>query len=619
MWSGIGAQPFVNYPEIRQGPSVPYKNEDQTIPVFRGTPLVIGASLISNVGFVQSYFWRNAGFDVVRRIPGLDQFTARYDPTVIPVHNSATVATTDFPAPTARRTNDNGYYTSADYRALYTSGELTPTAVVDAILPVVRRDTIPSGKHSAAFLECAVEKVRAAAEASTQRYKHGQPLGPLDGIPVTVKDEVHMEGYRRTLGTKMDFTGDFAGSTSWCVKKWEEAGAIVIAKSTMHELGLDTTNNNPNHGTPKNPHNPDYYTGGSSGGSGYAVGAGIVPIALGADGGGSIRIPSSYCGVWGLKTSHSRVSGFPTVGLATTVGVLGPIASSIDDLALAYRIMAIPASASDDSKSSSFPHPLTELNSAAPESRPKNKTIGIMRDWLDRAEPAVRIIFDRALEYYRTQKNYTIVDIRIPYIPEGARAHVMTIMAEIASGLSPSQIHKLTAPNKVLVSLGMHQISSQDFLAAQRVRGLLMSHLAYLFQEYPGLLVFTPTSPLPGWKIAGGDADLARGVSDGKRSVRNMEYVWLANFTGCPAISCPAGYAEDNGHRVPIGVMAMGEWGSEEDLIAFARDGEGILDLTDNRGPVTEASRQTTELTIPRGVNALWEDIVRNAKSASSS
>jgi Asp-tRNA(Asn)/Glu-tRNA(Gln) amidotransferase A subunit family amidase len=385
------------------------------------------------------------------------------------------------------------------------------------------------------------------------------------------------------------------------------------------ELPADTTNNNPNFGTPKNPHNPNYYTGGSSGGSAYAVGAGIVPIALGADGGGSIRIPSSFCGVWGLKPSHSRVSGFPTAGLATTVGVLGPIASSIDDLALAYRIMATPASVSDDSKSSSFPHPLIELNSVPPDSRPKNKTIGIMRDWLDRAEPAVRAVFDRALDYYRTQKNYTVVDITIPYIPEGARAHVLTIMAEIASGLSPSQIHKLTAPNKVLVSMGMHQISSQEFLSAQRVRGLLMSHLGYLFQKYPGLLIFTPTSPIPGWKISGGDADLVRGVSDGKLSVRNMEYVWLANFTGCPAINCPAGYAEDNGHRVPIGIMAMGEWGSEEDLIAFARDGEDILDLPENRGPATESGEQTNGLTIPRGVDSLWEDVVGNAKAASNS
>ncbi|KAL3469659.1 amidase signature domain-containing protein [Aspergillus californicus] len=622
MASGNGGS-FINYPEIREGPSVPYKNEDQVIPVFRGTPLVIGASLISNIGFIQSYFWRDAGFGVIRQIPNLDQYPPHYDPTVTPVYSEQVTSNAEaLPVPTARRKGDTGYYTSADYHALYKSGELSPTAVVDTILPVVRRDTKPPGKHSVAFLECVVEKVRAAAAASTQRYKDGKPLGPLDGIPVTVKDELHMEGYRRTLGTTMDFTGESAGSTSWCVKKWEEAGAVVIAKSTMHELGLDTTNNNPNFGTPKNPHNPDYYCGGSSGGSGYAVGAGIVPIALGADGGGSIRIPSSFCGVWGLKPSHSRVSGYPTVGLAATVGVLGPIAASIDDLALAYRVMATPGIPSEDPKSASFPNPLSELSLAPAESRPLNKTIGIMPDWLDRAEPPVRSVFNKALDYYRSQ-NYKVIDVSIPYLPEGARAHVLTIMAEIASGLSPSQIKHLTAPNKVLVSMGMNQISSQDFLAAQRLRGLLMSHLAHLFKQHPGLLIFTPTTPIPGWKIAGGDADLVHGVSDGKSSVRNMEYVWLANFTGCPAINCPAGYVNDtNGHRVPIGVMAMGEWGCEEDLIAFAKDGEGLLDLEAKNGTAGTQSNEgglNGGLTIPRGKNSVWEDVVVNAKGVASS
>ncbi|KKK26912.1 hypothetical protein ARAM_003749 [Aspergillus rambellii] len=598
-----GEPPFIYYPEIRQGPPVPYRNEDQSIPAFRGTPLVIGAALIHSVGFVQSYFWRNAGFGIIRDIPDLDQYSARYDPTVIPVQSaeSGLTAGASLPAPTARRRGDAGYYTSADYHALYKSGELTPTAVVESLIPLLRRDTQPTGKHSIAFLDCQIERARAAAAASTERYKNGQPLGPMDGIPVAVKDEVHMEGYRRTLGTKMDFTGSVTG-TSWCVKKWEEAGAIIVGKTTMHELGLDTTNNNPNYGTPRNPHSPNYYCGGSSGGSGYAVSSGLVPIALGADGGGSIRIPSSFCGVWGLKPSHGRVSGSPTVSLASTVGVYGPIASNIDDLALAYRIMATPAPTAEDPQSALFPSPLSTLALHHPR-KGQDKTIGIVRDWIDRAEPAVRSVFDRALAYYRQ------------------RAHVLTIMAEIASGLSPRQIRALTAPNKVLVTMGMYQISSQDFLASQRLRSLLMSHLAYLFHAHPGLLVLSPTTPIPGWKIAGGDADLARGVSDGKSSVRNMEYVWLANFTGCPAITCPAGYAEDNGTRVPVGLMAMGEWGTEEDLIDFARDGEGILDLPENKPATatpTEAGEQQVGLTIPCGVGSVWEDVMGNAGKLTS-
>lgn len=138
---------------------------------------------------------------------------------------------------TARRQDKGSYYTSADYHAFFKSAELTPIDVVETLLPLIRRDAQPPGKHSIAFLESHAKPIVAAAEASTERYKKGQPLGPLDGVPVVVKDEVHLEGYERTLGSKLDFKGGLEGS-SWCVRKWEEAGAIVIGKTTMHELGL---------------------------------------------------------------------------------------------------------------------------------------------------------------------------------------------------------------------------------------------------------------------------------------------------------------------------------------------------------------------------------------------
>lgn len=143
----------------------------------------------------------------------------------------------DLPLPAEKRTGDTGYYTSVDYHSRYLSGDLTPTAVVETLLPLIRRDTNPPGKHSIAFLESQADAIYAAAEASTQRYKDDEPLGPLDGVPVVVKDEVDLEGYKRTLGSKLDFKGDI-DTTSWCVRKWEEAGAIVIGKTTMHELGL---------------------------------------------------------------------------------------------------------------------------------------------------------------------------------------------------------------------------------------------------------------------------------------------------------------------------------------------------------------------------------------------
>lgn len=193
------------------------------------------SSRIHNVGFIQSHFWRNAGFDVIRQIPHLQQYGARYDPTVIPV--DSTNGGESASSSVAKRAGSNNYYTSADYQALYASGQLTPTAVIETLLPMVRRDVQRPHSHSTAFLESQVDTIRAAAEASTERYKTGKPLGPLDGVPVAVKDEVHLAGYKRTVGTKLDFKHGSEG-TSWCVRQWEEAGAIVMGKTTMHELGL---------------------------------------------------------------------------------------------------------------------------------------------------------------------------------------------------------------------------------------------------------------------------------------------------------------------------------------------------------------------------------------------
>lgn len=292
------------------------------------------------------------------------------------------------------------------------------------------------------------------------------------------------------------------------------------------------------------------------------------------------------------------------------------MAASIDDLELAYRVMAAPAPANEDPVSALFPGPSRPAVSAmTPEPTTKNrkKIIGVFRDWIDRAEPSVRAVFDAAIEYYRDQQSYTIVDIAIPYLPEGQRAHALTIIAEIASGVLPHQVRSLSAPNKVLVSMGMYQIKAQDMVAAQRLRSLLMTHLAHLFQTYPGLIIVTPTTPLPGWKIER-DADLSHGLSDGKASVRNMEYVWLANFVGCPAISCPAGYVQDVS-QMPVGIMGMNEWGSEEDLIAFARDGEAILGL-DAVQPTRahdEDGQSTKGLKIPNGPKSLWVDVLAEA------
>lgn len=168
-----------------------------------------------------------------RKLTTLDTYSPRFDPTVIPISSDASSSTTENPLPAPQQTRGSGFWTSADYRQRYLSGALTPTAVVETLLPLIQKP----GQFAVGFLESQADVVRAAAAASTKRYSAGESLGPLDGIPVAVKDEVHLKGYKRTLASKLDFSRGI-DATSWCVEKLEEAGAIVIGKTNMHELGI---------------------------------------------------------------------------------------------------------------------------------------------------------------------------------------------------------------------------------------------------------------------------------------------------------------------------------------------------------------------------------------------
>ncbi len=196
----------------------------------------------ASLNLVSSYLWSNAGFSSLRKLEELDQYEPRYDPTVIPVTEASSGSSAVLLEDLSDHENPSQvpagkYYTVADYHALYRSGKLTPKDAVAALLPLVRRDASPPGEHSIAFLTTKVDLVLRAAEASTLRYKQGNPLGVLDGVPIAVKDEVDLDGYVKTLGSAKDYTRK-EGGTSWCVKKWEEGGAIVLGKLNMHELGM---------------------------------------------------------------------------------------------------------------------------------------------------------------------------------------------------------------------------------------------------------------------------------------------------------------------------------------------------------------------------------------------
>ena len=144
------------------------------------------------------------------------------------------------------------------------------------------------------------------AADSAARLAQSQPRSILEGVPIAIKDELDMVPYTTDVGTS--FLGKANASTDATTVSWlRSAGALLVGKSNMFEIGICPTGNNPIHGFARNPYNPNHDAGGSSGGSGAAVGSGIVPLALGADGGGSIRVPAAHCGIVGLKPTFGRV------------------------------------------------------------------------------------------------------------------------------------------------------------------------------------------------------------------------------------------------------------------------------------------------------------------------
>lgn len=339
------------------------------------------------------------------------------------------------------------FYSAADYHELYKSGQLTPLQVAKALLPLTTE-----GKYKAAWAATNEDVVLAAAKAATERYANGKPLGVLDGVPIGAKEDINAEGYITYVGLAKDPTNPFfkpAEKTIWPLAQLQAAGAVLLGKLAMHELGTDVSGCNPRRGTPTNWNNPAYYPGGSSSGGGSAISAGLIPIALGTDAGGSNRIPATFCGIYGLKPTLHR-----TYTMRSAVCVIGPLAATVSDLTIAYRLMSAPNP--DDAVQGAFaPSVPADTDRAAAK-----KTIGIYSAWFDRASPAVRAAARKAVAYFEAELGYDVVEIAIPYLEEGQYAHSAWALTESVNNMrnpaSPSfdPLAAVNHCNKIMLTMG---------------------------------------------------------------------------------------------------------------------------------------------------------------------
>jgi AtzE family amidohydrolase len=218
------------------------------------------------------------------------------------------------------------------------TGETSAATVIDhALARIARRNPVLN-----AFTAITTERARSRAAAIDAARTAGKPVGPLAGVPFAVKNLVDIAGLPTLAGSKINREHPPAGADATLVNRLEAAGAVLVGALNMGEYAYDFTGENSHDGPSRNPHDTTRMTGGSSGGSGGAVAGGMVPIALGSDTNGSIRVPSSFCGIFGLKPTFGRLSRAGSFPFVSSLDHLGPFARNTADIALAYDAMVGP-------------------------------------------------------------------------------------------------------------------------------------------------------------------------------------------------------------------------------------------------------------------------------------
>jgi Asp-tRNA(Asn)/Glu-tRNA(Gln) amidotransferase A subunit family amidase len=452
-----------------------------------------------------------------------------------------------------------------DFANAYREGMTTPEEVAQKVLDNIQSSDA-GDKPLRAFIAVNREDVMRQARESTERYKAGKPLGIFDGVPMAIKDELDMTPYPTTVGTA--FLGRSpAAKDATVVARLRGAGALLVGKANMHEIGINVFGLNPVHGTTRNPYNPNHFTGGSSSGPATAVASGLVPIAIGADGGGSIRIPSSFCGLVGLKATFGRISEFGAFPLDWSLAHIGPMTGSVTDAALTYALIAGP----DPKDSTSLLQPLPTLK-GWDNLNLKGLKLGVYWDWFRHADTEVVAVCEAILKEYE-KMGCEIVEIVIPDLEANRVAHSVTILSEMAQAMNATydKHHKEHALD-VRINLAMaRQLAGTDYVIAQRIRTRMMNHFKNAFEKVD--MVLTPSTGIPAPEIRKGA--LPDGESDLTTTIEIMRFVTAANFTGLPAISFPVGYTQSG---LPIGLQVMGRAWDEANLLRMALAAEQVVE-----------------------------------------
>jgi aspartyl-tRNA(Asn)/glutamyl-tRNA(Gln) amidotransferase subunit A len=446
------------------------------------------------------------------------------------------------------------------------------------------------------FVHLDAEHVLAQARAVDARRQAGEKLGRLAGIPVAIKDVICVAGEPTTCGSRMlrNFRPPYDATA---IAKLKAAGAILFGKTNMDEYAMGSSTENSAYGPTRNPWDESRVPGGSSGGSAAAVAAGLAPLALGTDTGGSIRQPAAFCSTVGLKPSYGRVSRYGLVAFASSLDQIGPFACNLADTALLLGVIA----GRDPNDSTSVDEPVVDYT-ASLDQPPESLRIGVVREFFGAGLDAeVASAIHEAIKVYE-QAGATIKEVSLPHSKYGVPAYYIVASAECSSNLarydgttyghraadfSPrypaeenlapmvrmmmaSRAEGFGAEVKRRIMLGTFALSAgyadQYYNKALQVRRKIRGDFDAAFREVD--VVLGPTSPTPAFKLGERTSDpLAMYLSD--------IYTITANLAGIPGISIPCGFTKAG---LPIGLQLLAAPLAEEKLLRTARVFERATD-----------------------------------------
>jgi len=446
-----------------------------------------------------------------------------------------------------------------------------------------------------AFLHVSEDLALAAADDCDRRLSMGEPPRPLEGVPIAIKDNICLVGAPTTCASRM-LAGWRPPYTATAVERALAAGCVPVGKTNLDEFAMGSSTENSAMGPTLNPWDESRAPGGSSGGSAAAVAAGMVPLALGSDTGGSIRQPAALCGIIGLKPTYGRVSRWGLVAFASSLDQIGPLARDVLDAALLAQVI----SGHDARDSTSSRRPIGDLVGAALRADARGVRIGVPKEYFGSGlAPLVEHAVRKAVETLGTL-GASVEEVSLPHTEYAVATYYVVATAEASSNLarydgvhyghrtnSPGGIVELFSRSrseafgsevKRRIMLGTYVLSAgyydAYYLRALKARTALRRDFDEAFRRVD--LVACPTSPTVAFRLGEKTADpLSMYLSD--------VYTISANLAALPAISVPCGAGESG---LPVGLQLIAPAFEEERLLSVARAYELASGASRARPPV---------------------------------